>query len=44
MYLTQSAQILAEHMPWNQHEKEHHDKSLMRKISLNSEISDQVKF
>jgi len=46
MYLTQNAQILAEHMPWN-HENQLDklsDKSPMKKWSgqVGSEISDQV--
>lgn len=46
MYITQNAQILAEHMPWN-HENQLDklsDKSPMKKWSgqVGSEIADQV--
>ncbi|KAG5684187.1 hypothetical protein PVAND_013427 [Polypedilum vanderplanki] len=47
MYLTQNAQILAEHMPtWNHGNHHHHendlDKTLHKKFPVNSEISDQI--
>lgn len=47
MYLTQSAQILAEHKPWNHenesHHHHHHEKNLMKKwAGMDEKISDQV--
>ena len=47
MYLTQNAQILAEHKPWNHENESHHhhhlEKNLMKKWpGMDEKISDQV--
>lgn len=45
MYLTQNAQILAEHKPWNHESESHHhlEKNFIKKWpGMDEKISDQV--
>ena len=43
MYLTQNAQILSEHKPWNEENNRQHEKNLMKKWpGVDEKISDQV--
>lgn len=43
MYLTQNAQILAEHKPWSHENNSHHGKSFAKKWpGIDEKISDQV--